>query len=138
MATGDAAIREEGRRERGRLVARAGVVGAGTLASRVLGLFRDMALAAIFSREATDAWWVAFTIPNALRSLLGEGAVSSAVVPVLATRLETGGDAGARRSYARMRGVALVALSVVTVLGVVLARPLTDLFAGGYRERPGE
>src|SRR5579864_5547500 len=86
-----------GERERRRLVARAGVVGAGTLTSRLLGLLRDMTLAAIFDREATDAWWVAFTIPNALRSLLGEGAVSSAVVPVLSETVEREGDAGGRR-----------------------------------------
>ncbi len=138
MATGDAAIREEGQRERSRLVARAGVVGAGTLASRVLGLLRDMVLAAVFDRDATDAWWVAFTIPNALRQLLGEGAVSSAVVPVLSEKLATDGDDAARVFFARIRGASLVALAVVTVLGVAFAGPLTALFAGGYRARPGE
>ena len=124
--------------ERHRLVARAGVVGAGTLVSRVLGLLRDMALAAIFDREATDAWWVAFTIPNALRSLLGEGAVSSAVVPVLTEKVERQGDVAGRKLFSRLRGASIVALAVVTVLGVALARPLTDLFAGGYRQRPLE
>ncbi len=128
----------EGRRERGRLVARAGVVGAGTLASRVLGLLRDMTLAAVFERAATDAWWVAFTIPNALRQLLGEGAVASAVVPVLSQKLAKDGDEAARVFFARVRGVSLVALAVVTVLGVAFAGPLTELFAAGYRARPGE
>ncbi|MGH7271936.1 MAG: murein biosynthesis integral membrane protein MurJ [Polyangiaceae bacterium] len=129
---------QEGKRERSRLLARAGVVGAGTLTSRVLGLVRDMALAALFDRDATDAWWVAFTIPNALRQLLGEGAVSSAVIPVLSEKLAKDGDAGARVFFARMRGVSLLALAVVTVLGVVYARPLAVLFAGGYRTRAGE
>jgi putative peptidoglycan lipid II flippase len=138
MATGDAAIREEGERERSRLVARAGIVGAGTLASRVLGLLRDIVLAAVFDRDATDAWWVAFTIPNALRQLLGEGAVSSAVVPVLSEKLAREGDESGRVFFSRMRGASLVALAVVSVLGVVFAGPLTALFAGGYRARPGE
>ncbi len=137
MAT-DAAIREEGQQERSRLVARAGVVGAGTLASRILGLVRDMVLAAVFDRDATDAWWVAFTIPNALRQLLGEGGVTSAVVPVLSEKLAREGDEAARVFFARVRGASLVALAVVTVLGVVYAGPLTALFAGGYRSRPGE
>jgi putative peptidoglycan lipid II flippase len=128
----------EGQRERGRLVARAGVVGAGTLASRVLGLLRDMALAALFDRDATDAWWVAFTIPNALRQILGEGAVASAVVPILSEKLAKEGDDAAQTFFARVRGVSLVALVAVTALGVVFARPLTELFAGGYRSRPGE
>jgi putative peptidoglycan lipid II flippase len=138
MATGDAAIGKEGEHERSRLVARAGVVGAGTLASRILGLLRDMVLAAVFDRDATDAWWVAFTIPNALRQLLGEGAVSSAVVPVLSEKLATDGDEAGRVFFARMRGASLVALAVVSVLGVVFAGPLTTLFAGGYRARPGQ
>jgi len=137
MAPGEAVV-EEGTRERARLVARAGVVGAGTLASRVLGLLRDVTLAAVFDRAATDAWWVAFTIPNALRQLLGEGAVASAVVPVLSEKLAKDGDDAARRFFARIRGISLVALTVVTVLGVVFASPLTELFAGGYRARPGE
>src|ERR1700722_18409244 len=90
------AVPGEGERERGRLVARAGVVGAGTPASRGPGLLRDMALAAVFDRDATDAWWVAFTIPNALRQLLGEGAVASAVVPILSGKLAKDGDEAAR------------------------------------------
>jgi putative peptidoglycan lipid II flippase len=73
--------------ERGTMLARAGVVGAGTFVSRVLGLGRDMALAAIFSREETDAFFVAWTIPNALRQLLAEGAISSAVVPLCGERV---------------------------------------------------
>jgi putative peptidoglycan lipid II flippase len=129
---------EEGRRERGRLVARAGVVGAGTLVSRILGLVRDMALAALFDRDATDAWWVAFTIPNALRSLLGEGAITSAVVPLLSDRLAKQGDDAGKRFFGRVRGASLVALVVVTAVGMLFARPLTELFAGGYRDRPGE
>jgi putative peptidoglycan lipid II flippase len=114
------------------------VVGAGTLVSRLLGLLRDVTLAALFDREATDAWWVAFTIPNALRSLLGEGAVTSAVVPMLTQKLETEGEAAGRQFFARVRGASFVALIIVTGLGLVLARPLTELFAGGYRSRPVE
>src|SRR5580693_8202467 len=129
---------QEGLRERRGLLARAGVVGAGTLVSRLLGLLRDVVLAAVFDRDATDAWWVAFTIPNALRQLLGEGAVASAVVPVLSEKLAKDGDLAAQRFFARIRGVSLVALAVVTALGVAFAGPLTELFAAGYRARPGE
>src|SRR5580704_18825094 len=120
--------RQEGLQERSGLLARAGVVGAGTLLSRILGLGRDMVLAALFDRDATDAWWVAFTIPNALRSLLGEGAVSSAVVPVLSEKLAKQGDDAARLFFARVRGASLVALVVVTALGMLFAQPLTELF----------
>ncbi|MBK6464067.1 MAG: murein biosynthesis integral membrane protein MurJ [Myxococcales bacterium] len=124
--------------ERGKLARRAAIVGAGTLASRLLGLARDVALAAMFTRAETDAFFTAFRIPNALRQLLGEGAVSSAVVPVLAKKLETEGEEPARDFFAKARGVSLLALAVVTVLGMLLAEPLTELFAGGYHAQPGQ
>jgi putative peptidoglycan lipid II flippase len=128
----------EGKSEREKLVGRAGVVGAGTLASRVLGFGRDMAIAALFTRAQTDAFAVALTIPNTLRQLLAEGAVSSAVVPVLSARLADGGDAEGRAFFARARGISLVALLVVSVLGVLFAGPLTDLFAPGSHATPGQ
>jgi putative peptidoglycan lipid II flippase len=131
-------VQQEGLRERRGLLARAGVVGAGTLVSRLFGLGRDMVLAAVFDRDVTDAWWVAFTIPNSLRQLLGEGAVSSAVVPILSEKLAKEGDVPAQAFFARVRGVSLVALAIASALGVAFARPLTMLFAGGYRDRPGE
>jgi putative peptidoglycan lipid II flippase len=112
-------------------------VGAGTLVSRLLGLVRDQTLAALFSRAETDAFWVAFTIPNALRSLLGEGAASSAVVPVLAKVRAEEGDDAARRFFSGMRGVSFLALTVVTLLGMVGAPWLVELFAGGLHARPG-
>ena len=136
--TGDAQRAAEGKSEREKLVGRAGVVGAGTLASRVLGFGRDMAIAALFTRGQTDAFAVALTIPNTLRALLAEGAVSSAVVPVLSGRLAKGGDAEGRAFFARARGVSLVALLVVSVLGVVFAGPLTELFAPGSHATPGQ
>lgn len=127
-----------GQEERERLVGRAGVVGLGTLLSRVLGFGRDVVIAALFDRTQTDAFAAALTIPNALRQLLAEGAVSSAVVPVLSARLAKGGDEAGRAFFARARAVSLAALSVVTVLGMALAGPLTWLFAGGYADEPGK
>jgi putative peptidoglycan lipid II flippase len=127
-----------GEEERKKLVGRAGVVGAGTLLSRILGFGRDVAIAALFTRMQTDAFAAALTIPNALRQLLAEGAVSSAVVPVLNERLEKGGEEEGKSFFARARAVSLLALLVATVLGIALAGPLTWLFAGGYRDAPGK
>jgi putative peptidoglycan lipid II flippase len=127
----------EGSKERAKIVGRAGVVGAGTLLSRILGFGRDAVIAALFTRRETDAFWVALTIPNALRQLLAEGAVSSAVVPVLSERLAKGGDDAARPFFARARAVSLVALLVVTALGIFFARELTWLFASGYADDRG-
>jgi len=131
-------IEQEGLQERRRLLARATVVGVGTLASRLLGLLRDVVLAALFDRDATDAWWIAFTIPNALRQLLGEGAVTSAVVPLLSEKLAREGEVSARRFFAGVRGASLVGLVAVTTLGVLFARPVTELFGGTFGGRPGE
>jgi len=131
----DVAARSEGERERSKLTGRAGIVGLGTLVSRVLGLFRDMTLAAVFGRAETDAFFVAFTIPNALRQLLGEGAVASAVVPVLTAKLATDTEEAAKDFFAKVRAVSLVALTLVTALGIAFAGPLCELFATGYHAR---
>jgi putative peptidoglycan lipid II flippase len=128
----------DGASERALLVSRAGIVGAGTLLSRVLGLARDVTIAALFDRTQTDAFWVAFTMPNALRQLLAEGAVSSAVVPILTGKLATEGEDAARAFFARARAVSLLALAIVTVLGVACAEPLTEAFAAGFHVQPGK
>jgi len=124
--------------ERRKIAGRAGVVAAGTLASRVLGLIRDQVIAAVFSRAVTDAFFVAFTLPNVLRQLLAEGAVQSAVLPVLAATRERDGDDAARRFYANVRGLWLVLLLVVSGLGVAFADVLVELFAAGFHEIPGQ
>lgn len=126
-----------GQAERRAIAGRAGLVGAGTLVSRVLGLGRDLTLAAFFPRAATDLFFVAFTIPNALRQLLAEGALSSAFVPVLAKVEQDEGDAAAERFYANLRGAMWIVLIATCVLGVLAAPWLCELFAAGFHARPG-
>lgn len=124
--------------EQRRITGRAGVVAAGTLVSRILGLGRELILAGMFSRAVTDAFMVAFTIPNLLRQLLAEGAVSSSVLPVLANTLETEGEGRGRQYFRNVRGLSLVILVVVSIVGVVLAPWLVELFAHGTHEHPGQ
>jgi putative peptidoglycan lipid II flippase len=124
--------------ERELLVSRAGVVAGGTLASRLLGLARDVVVAALFDRSQTDAFWIAFTIPTALRQLLAEGAVTSAVVPILTAKLATEGEAAAQAFFRRARAVSLLALTTVALLGVLFAGPLTEAFAAGFHATPGK
>ena len=133
---GEPAESDAGENERRKITGRAGIVAAGTLASRVLGLGRDMALAAMFSRWATDAFFVAFTIPNVLRQLLAEGAVQNAVLPVLAQTREQQGEQAARRFFAAVRGLSLLVLLAVSILGVAFAPELVELFAAGFHEHP--
>lgn len=127
-----------GEQERRQLTGRAGIVAAGTLGSRILGLLRDQVIAALFVAASTDAFFVAFTIPNVLRQLLAEGAVQNAALPVLERVRERSGDEAAQRAFAALRGLSLLALLTATVLGVVFAEPLVELFATGYRQHAGQ
>lgn len=128
--------------------ARMALLAAGTLASRILGMLRETLIAATFTIAETDAFFLAWRIPNALRSLLAEGALSTAFVPVFSSTLERGtaapgepardGPAGEhhdalREAVARVRGASLAILVPLSVLGVVFARPLTLLLAGDFR-----
>jgi len=101
-------------------------------------LGRDQAIAALFPRPVTDAFFVAFLIPNVLRQLLAEGAVQNAVLPVLTQIRERDGDDAARRFFRAARGLSLSILLLVSVLGVVFAPGLVSLFADGYKEYPGQ
>ncbi|MFZ5894074.1 MAG: murein biosynthesis integral membrane protein MurJ [Myxococcota bacterium] len=134
----DAATADSALGERGKIAGRAGIVAAGTLLSRVLGLVRDQVIAAMFTRVATDAFFIAFTLPNVLRQVLAEGAVQSAVLPVLASTREREGDAAARRFFASVRGLSLTLLTLTSIAGVLFAPQLVELFASGYRETPGQ
>lgn len=104
----------------------------GTLLSRVLGLFRDMALAALFSRTVTDAWTAAFRLPNLFRRLLGEGSLSVSFIPVF---IEARIDSGARAQNLAngVYTLLLVVLGGLTALGVLFAEPIMSLLlAPGY------
>lgn len=115
---------------------RAGIVALGTLLSRLLGLVRDGVLASEFSRAATDAFLVAFQLPNLLRQLLAEGAVQTAVLPVLGKVATESGEEEAKRLYRAIRGLSLLTLTLVSIAGVVFAPELVDLFAPGFKARP--
>lgn len=117
----------------GEIVRRAGVVAAGTLSSRILGAVRDAVVAAVFALAATDAFWLAFTIPNALRVLLGEGAVSAAFVPVFTEVRERESKARAKEFYRNLIGAMAVVLSVVTLVGVVAAPWIVKAYAWGFQ-----
>jgi putative peptidoglycan lipid II flippase len=124
--------------EQRQITKRAGIVAAGTLLSRLLGLVRDQTIAAVFPRAVTDAFFVAFTIPNVLRQLLAEGAVQSAILPVLSQTREASGEDEAKRFFRATRGLSLSVLLVTSLLGVLLAPQLVELFATGYAELPGQ
>lgn len=119
----------------------------GTLSSRILGMVRDMALAAFFSRTATDAYLVAFRLPNMFRRLLGEGALSVSFIPVYIDQLvkKEGETDEQVRERARLLSSGLFSLlvwvaSLLTVLGIVFMEPLIGFLVSGkgYASIPGK
>ncbi len=120
-----------------RVTQAAGVVGAATLASRILGYVRDMVIASFFGAGLfSDAFIVAFRIPNLLRRLFGEGSLSIAFVPVFTDTLNhKGRDEAERLALGSLRLLFLVLVSV-TALGVFIAPALVHLLAYGFTDDP--
>lgn len=103
-----------------------------TLASRVTGLIRTQFIAYAFGAgAATDAFNVAFRIPNLLRRLFAEGAFSQAFVPILSATRATGGDETTRRLIDAVATVLFWALLATCVVGVVAAPVLVWMMASG-------
>ncbi|MGE0792189.1 MAG: murein biosynthesis integral membrane protein MurJ [Sandaracinaceae bacterium] len=120
----------------GTLARRASIVAGGTLVSRVLGFVREAVLAAVFPKEATDLFFLAFTIPNSLRMILAEGAVSAAVVPVFSEVQKAEGPDAARAYLARIGGLFGLILLAISAVGVLAAPALVSVYAAGYVGRP--
>lgn len=118
----------------GGVVSAVGAIGLATLASRVLGYARDIVVARAFGAgPVTDAFFVAFRIPNLLRRLLAEGALSTGVVPVFSATLQRGGPASLARAVQAVTGAGLVVLCAVSALGAALAPWLVTIMAPGWR-----
>lgn len=108
-----------------------------TLASRITGLGRELLMASMFGASAvTDAFNIAFRIPNLFRRLFAEGAFSQAFVPVLAATREQQGDAATRLLVDRVASLLLLVLMLTSALGVVGAPLLVWAMAGGLQQEP--
>jgi putative peptidoglycan lipid II flippase len=108
-----------------------------TLLSRVLGFVRDAIIARVFGAgAATDAFFVAFKLPNLLRRLFAEGAFSQAFVPVLAEYKNRRGEDETRILIGRVATVLTVALLAVTALGVIAAPLVVLISAPGFSASP--
>ena len=91
-----------------------------TLLSRITGLIREMLVASIFGAGATtDAFFVAFRIPNLLRRLFAEGAFSQAFIPVLGQSKTTDGEAKTKVLIDRTATLLFWAVTLITILGMV-------------------
>jgi putative peptidoglycan lipid II flippase len=109
------------------------------MTSRILGLVRDQVLASMFGAgNAMDAFNVAFRIPNLVRDLFAEGAMSAAFVPTFTRRLTSGGKDGAWQLGNHVINALVVITGVLVILGIVFAEPLVTLFARDYASVPGK
>ena len=135
MPTGDTPAAPAGADSRAdRLNTRAAaVVAVAVLCSRVLGLAREQIFAALFGGgRVMDAFTIAFRIPNLLRDLFAEGALSTAFVTVFTKTTALENDAAAWRLANKVATLAAVTLSAITVLGILTAPWLVGLLAPGF------
>lgn len=111
----------------------AGVVALAVLCSRVLGLARDQIFVGLFGAgRVMDAFNIAFRIPNLLRDLFAEGALSTAFVTTFSKTVATDGEAAAWRLANKVATLTTVLLSAITVLGIVFAPLLVAVLAPGF------
>ncbi len=107
-----------------------------TLVSRLLGFIWNLVFAKLFGAGLlADCFFVAFKIPNLLRSILGEGALSAAFIPVFSAELEKNRQQ-AERTLKSVSGLLLIASILITILGVIFTPLIIDFIAPGYLEDP--
>jgi putative peptidoglycan lipid II flippase len=110
-----------------------------TMVSRVLGFVRDFFIARVFGAGLlTDAFFVAFRIPNLLRRLFAEGAFSQAFVPILAEHKNRDGVEATRALIDRVSTLLFLALVVTAALGIAIAPLIVYVSAPGFAAEPGK
>src|SRR6201985_238031 len=109
-----------------------GVVGIAILSSRLLGLVREMVFAGLFGAGRNlDAFLMAFRLPNLLRDLFAEGALSTAFITTFSKKIAVEGDQSAWRLANKVATLTALFMSVITLLGIVFAPQLVDLLTWG-------
>jgi putative peptidoglycan lipid II flippase len=122
-----------------RLARSAASAGIATLTSRVLGVVREQVLASLFGAgDAMDAYNVAFRVPNLLRDLFAEGAMSAAFVPTFTHQLTAVGKASAWRLGRNVMTALLLVTGVLVLAGMVFADQLVSALASDYAAVPGK
>ncbi|MDM8558208.1 murein biosynthesis integral membrane protein MurJ [Candidatus Parabeggiatoa sp. HSG14] len=120
-----------------KLLKSAALVSGFTLISRILGFIRDVVIAYIFGAStSTDAFLVAYKIPNFMRRLFAEGAFSQAFTPILSEYKTQQDHAEVKHLVAHVAGNLGSILLLVTVIGIVMASLLVMIFAPGFLQQP--
>ena len=108
------------------------LVGAAVLCSRLLGLAREILFNALFGTKSLQYFIIAFRVPNLLRDLFAEGALSTAFITVFSKKIATEGEGSAWRLANRIGTLTLCVMGVITVLGMIFAPQLIGVLAGGF------
>ncbi len=109
----------------------------GTGLSRVLGLFRELAIARVLGAgTASDSFFMAFTIPSMFRRFVADEGLTGALVPIVAVAEEDDGTEEARRLAGRTVTALLVVCALLCAVAIPAAPWLVDLFASGFRADP--
>jgi putative peptidoglycan lipid II flippase len=136
-ASSEAAAASASATDQQRVARGAGIIAAFTLLSRIAGFVRDQVIVHVFgATRTTDAFWMAFTIPNVMRRLVAEGALTVAFVPIYKEVLADEGEEPAKRFLAGSLGLVLLGVLGVTVLGILGAEGLIWVFASGFADDP--
>ncbi|HEX9916505.1 MAG TPA: lipid II flippase MurJ, partial [candidate division Zixibacteria bacterium] len=116
-----------------------GIVSVATFASRIFGLIREQVFAYLFGAGfATDAFVAAFRIPNLLRDLFAEGALSSAFIPTFTEHLTNKSKEDAFRLASLVINLLLITLSIIIILGIVFAPYIVKVIAPGFEKLAGK
>jgi putative peptidoglycan lipid II flippase len=111
----------------------AGIIGLAVMCSRLLGLLREQIFAALFGGGAAmDAFTAAFRIPNLLRDLFAEGALSTAFVTTFSKTIARGNDADAWRLANKVATMTALILGLLCILGMLFSDELVGLLAPGF------
>jgi putative peptidoglycan lipid II flippase len=110
----------------------AAIVGLAVMCSRVLGLVREIVFNALFGTKLMKYFIASFRVPNLLRDLFAEGALSTAFITVFSKKIATEGQPSAWRLANRIGTLTLVFMGVITLLGVLLSPQLISWVAGGF------
>lgn len=126
-------------REHRQLLRSASLISALTIVSRIFGYVRDSRIAFLLGAgTAADAYTTAYRIPNLLRRLVGEGAVSAAFIPVFSRYIAEKNEKDAWEFANTMFTVITIFLTAVTIVGILLSPLIVRLFASGFAATPGK
>jgi len=124
-----------------KLARSAGLISVATMASRILGVAREMVLAALFGASGgmeMDAFNVAFRVPNLVRDLFAEGAMTAAFIPTFTRTLTNEGREAAWRLGNLVINALLVITGVIIAIGIVFAPQITHAIAPWFAGTPGK